>query len=56
MQVALTAEGTYPYQLGGVSVWTDQLIRGMPEYDFLLVALVATGAEPFLIVGAIAGG
>jgi len=46
MQVALTAEGTYPYQLGGVSVWTDQLIRGMPDYDFLLVALVATGAEP----------
>jgi glycosyltransferase involved in cell wall biosynthesis len=46
MRVALTAEGTYPYQLGGVSVWTDQLIRGLPDYDFLLVALVATGAEP----------
>jgi polysaccharide biosynthesis protein PelF len=46
MKVALTAEGTYPYQLGGVSVWTDQLIRGMPGYDFTLVALVATGAEP----------
>jgi polysaccharide biosynthesis protein PelF len=46
MKVALTAEGTYPYQLGGVSVWTDQLIRGLPDYDFLVVALVATGAEP----------
>ena len=46
MKVALTAEGTYPHQLGGVSVWTDQLIRGMPDHEFLVVALVATGKEP----------
>jgi polysaccharide biosynthesis protein PelF len=44
--VALIGEGTYPHQFGGVSVWCDQLVRGMPDYDFLLVALVATGAEP----------
>jgi polysaccharide biosynthesis protein PelF len=43
--VALMTEGTYPYQFGGVSVWCDQLIRGMPTHDFHLVALVATGAE-----------
>jgi len=39
-------EGTYPYGFGGVSVWCDQLIRGMPGYDFHLVCLVATQAEP----------
>lgn len=38
-------EGTYPHQFGGVSVWCDQLVRGMPSHDFHVVALVATGAE-----------
>ena len=46
MRVALTAEGTYPHQFGGVSVWCDQLIRALPGYDFTVVALVATGTEP----------
>ncbi|MBV9444618.1 MAG: GT4 family glycosyltransferase PelF [Streptosporangiaceae bacterium] len=46
MRVALTAEGTYPHQFGGVSVWCDQLVRGLPDYDFTVVPLVATGAEP----------
>jgi glycosyltransferase involved in cell wall biosynthesis len=46
MKVALTAEGTYPHQFGGVSVWCDQLVRGMPEHKFQLVALVASGMEP----------
>jgi glycosyltransferase involved in cell wall biosynthesis len=45
MKVAMVTEGTYPYGFGGVSVWCDQLIRGMPGYDFHLVALVGTGAE-----------
>src|SRR5215472_4151707 len=46
MEVAFIGEGTYPHQFGGVSVWCDQLVRGMTDYDFKLVALVATGAEP----------
>ena len=46
MKVTLTAEGTYPHQFGGVSVWCDQLVRSLPGYDFEVVALVATGAEP----------
>jgi glycosyltransferase involved in cell wall biosynthesis len=46
MRVALTAEGTYPHQFGGVSVWCDQLIRALPNYEFTVVALVATGTEP----------
>ena len=46
MDVALIGEGTYPHQFGGVSVWCDQLIRGMPEYRFRVLALVANGNEP----------
>lgn len=46
MRIALTAEGTYPHQFGGVSVWCDQLIRALPGYEFTVVALPATGTEP----------
>jgi polysaccharide biosynthesis protein PelF len=46
MDVALIGEGAYPHQLGGVSVWCDQLVRGMPDHTFRIVALVATGREP----------
>jgi glycosyltransferase involved in cell wall biosynthesis len=46
MKVLLTAEGTYPHQFGGVSVWCDQLVRALSSYDFAVVALVATGTEP----------
>jgi glycosyltransferase involved in cell wall biosynthesis len=45
VDIALIGEGTYPYHFGGVSVWCDQLIRGMPEYSFQVLALVATGKE-----------
>jgi glycosyltransferase involved in cell wall biosynthesis len=45
MKIAMMTEGTYPYSFGGVSVWCDQLIRGLTGYDFSLVAIVATGAE-----------
>ena len=46
MKVMLTAEGTYPHQFGGVSVWCDQLIRALSGYEFAVVALVASGVEP----------
>ena len=46
MKIALMTEGTYPFAFGGVSVWCDQLIRGMPGYEFHVVALVATAAGP----------
>ena len=45
MKIAMITEGTYPHQFGGVSVWCDQIIRGMSDYDFQLVSLVGTGAE-----------
>src|SRR4051794_24388039 len=45
MDVALISEGTYPHSFGGVSVWCDQLVRGLPGYRFHLVALVSEGSE-----------
>jgi polysaccharide biosynthesis protein PelF len=39
MRVALYTEGTYPQAHGGVSVWADQLVQGMPEHEFQVVAI-----------------
>ncbi|WP_242902265.1 GT4 family glycosyltransferase PelF [Actinomadura terrae] len=39
-------EGTYPHSFGGVSVWCDQLVRGMPEHAFNVLAITASGSEP----------
>jgi glycosyltransferase involved in cell wall biosynthesis len=45
VKVALVSEGTYPFAMGGVSVWCDQLIRGLPDYRWDMVALTVDGAE-----------
>jgi polysaccharide biosynthesis protein PelF len=45
MDITLITEGTYPYHMGGVSVWCDQLVRELPEYNYRLLALTATGGE-----------
>ncbi|GIF23885.1 glycosyltransferase involved in cell wall biosynthesis [Actinoplanes tereljensis] len=45
MRVALVSEGTYPYAMGGVSIWCEQLIRGIPDYRWQVVALTVDGAE-----------
>ncbi len=39
MDIALLAEGTYPYKAGGVSVWCDQLIRGLSDHRFTVHAI-----------------
>ncbi|GAA1936698.1 GT4 family glycosyltransferase PelF [Kitasatospora viridis] len=46
MRVTLLTEGTYPHQHGGVSVWCDQLVQGMPDVEFDIIAVTGTGAEP----------
>lgn len=38
--ILFTAEGTYPYVMGGVSTWSDQLITGLSEYDFKVLTVV----------------
>lgn len=45
MRIALVSEGTYPFAMGGVSVWVDQLVRGMPQHDWTVVALAVDGLE-----------
>ncbi|MFF4160416.1 GT4 family glycosyltransferase PelF [Streptomyces sp. NPDC001678] len=44
--VTLLTEGTYPHSHGGVSVWCDQLVQGMPDVDFHVIAVTGTGREP----------
>ncbi|MGW5350707.1 GT4 family glycosyltransferase PelF [Streptomyces sp. NPDC004031] len=44
--VTLLTEGTYPHSAGGVSVWCDQLVRAMPDVEFRVTAVTATGGEP----------
>src|SRR5690606_10790839 len=46
LRVLLVAEGSYPFHPGGVSLWCDQIIRGMPEHAFTVVALTVDGTEP----------
>lgn len=42
MRIALIVEGCYPYVTGGVSTWCDQLVRGLSDYEFEVVAITAT--------------
>lgn len=37
--IALLLEGSYPYILGGVSSWVQQMIEGFPQYTFALIFL-----------------
>lgn len=45
LHVVLTTEGTYPHFRGGVSTWCEALMRGMPETDFTVWALMM---NPFI--------
>ncbi|OLV17887.1 GT4 family glycosyltransferase PelF [Deinococcus marmoris] len=37
--IALYTEGTYPQAHGGVSVWVDQLVRGLGDHRFVVQAI-----------------
>jgi glycosyltransferase involved in cell wall biosynthesis len=39
MHVCLITEGSYPYAVGGTSVWTQQLIETLSDVDFTVVAI-----------------
>ncbi|MEV7126869.1 GT4 family glycosyltransferase PelF [Streptomyces sp. NPDC093260] len=47
-RVTLLTEGTYPHSHGGVSVWCDQLVQGMPDLEFDVLAVTGTGREPLV--------
>lgn len=40
MNVAMFAEGCYPYVVGGVSSWVQMLLEASPEIDFTLYTLL----------------
>jgi polysaccharide biosynthesis protein PelF len=44
-RVTLLTEGTYPHSHGGVSVWCDQLVQGMPDLEFRVIAVTGSGQE-----------
>jgi glycosyltransferase involved in cell wall biosynthesis len=39
VRVCMILEGTYPYSIGGVSSWVQEIISGMPEIEFSVVHL-----------------
>ncbi len=39
VRVCLVSEGSYPFITGGVSAWMHDLIRGLPEIDFVLYTI-----------------
>jgi glycosyltransferase involved in cell wall biosynthesis len=45
MKIALVTEGTYPIHSGGVSQWCHQLIQGLPDFTFDVLALSGSGRE-----------
>ncbi|HRF57575.1 MAG TPA: GT4 family glycosyltransferase PelF [Campylobacterales bacterium] len=44
-KICLIIEGSYPYVSGGVASWAHQLIAGLSEYEFEIVALRAKEEE-----------
>lgn len=46
MRIGLVNEGTYPVATGGVSTWCHQLVSGLTEHEWHLVAV--TGDRPAL--------
>lgn len=41
MRICIFAEGSYPYVLGGVSSWIDQLTKACPEHEFVIFGVFA---------------
>ena len=41
MRICLVAEGCYPYVVGGVSGWINNMIKSFPEHEFIILAIVS---------------
>lgn len=41
MRICIVAEGCYPYVVGGVSSWVHSLIKQFPDYQFVILSIVA---------------
>lgn len=40
LRIVLAGEGTYPYEVGGVSVWAHLLIQNLEDMDFILMPIM----------------
>lgn len=40
MKIGIVCEGSYPFISGGVSSWVQGLIRGMPQHEFVILAII----------------
>lgn len=45
MKICMILEGSYPYVRGGVSKWVDDMIRSMPEQQFIIWAVGDKGKK-----------
>lgn len=41
MKICLISEGAYPYVVGGVSSWVNNLMHAFPEYEFILLSVIS---------------
>lgn len=41
MKICIIAEGCYPYVVGGVSGWINNLISSFPRVDFIVLAIIS---------------
>lgn len=41
MRICIVAEGCYPYVVGGVSSWVHSMIKQFPDYQFVILSIVA---------------
>ena len=41
MKICIIAEGCYPYVVGGVSGWINNLIASFPNHEFIMLAIVS---------------
>jgi len=44
--ICVIAEGSYPYITGGVSAWIQDIISGLSNYNFIILAISAEEDEP----------
>lgn len=40
MKIGLICEGCYPYIVGGVSAWIQQLVRNMPQHTYHIITII----------------
>lgn len=45
MRICIIAEGSYPYISGGVSSWIQQLMKNMPEHEFIIISISPDSTE-----------